>query len=56
MQPGSAPSRATTFGSTSKGGLTPIGGISEWQGIPLTLQIDDANGKRLDYGIENLRL
>ncbi|GAC1540232.1 MAG: hypothetical protein NVS2B17_16310 [Candidatus Velthaea sp.] len=33
-----------------------ICGIFDWQGKPLTLQIDHINGKRLDYRLENLRM
>lgn len=31
-------------------------GISDWQGQPLTLQLDHANGDRTDNRIENLRI
>ena len=30
-------------------------GISEWRGLPLTLQLDHKNGKHNDHRIENLR-
>ena len=30
-------------------------GISEWQGQPLSLQLDHINGKHNDHRIENLR-
>lgn len=31
-------------------------GITEWQGKPITLELDHINGKRMDYRIENLRI
>jgi hypothetical protein len=33
-----------------------ICGIREWQGKPLSLQIDHINGERLDYRLENPRI
>ena len=31
-------------------------GISEWRGLPLTIQIDHRNGRKNDHRIENLRM